>query len=365
MKVALISLEPWDDVWRRNQHLAAELIRLGLVDHLWFVEPARRGRRSMSTREVGPGVTVIAPSTPLPKSLGGLRLLGRRVRRRLLHDVDLLWVNDPALGVHCMRRDLATVYDVTDDWRTARFPRRILRRIIAAEDRLARSARTVVCSAVLLQRWFERYGIRAPIVHNGIDARLWQSATARTVQGQPPHVGYVGTLHEQRLDIDLVADLARAEGVGTLHLIGPNCLPDRETRRLERLRTVQLHGAVPAAEVPSWMLAMDVLISPHRVNPFTLSLDAIKAYEYSAAGRPVVATATSGFAPGKGTTVATREDFVDACLRACQQVAPSTENARPAGRSTLAHLSWEARARQFWDLVQTAPSAADKEKTHA
>jgi hypothetical protein len=38
------------------------------------------------------------------------------------------------------------------------------------------------------------------------------------------------------------------------------------------------------------------------VSEFTLSLDAIKAYEYLAAGKPIVATPTSGFqgleAPG-------------------------------------------------------------------
>lgn len=59
---------------------------------------------------------------------------------------------------------------------------------------------------------------------------------------------------------------------------------------------------MPAPEVPSWLVAFDVLICPHVVTDFTLSLDAIKAYEYLATARPVVATPTSGFqelnAPG-------------------------------------------------------------------
>jgi glycosyltransferase involved in cell wall biosynthesis len=58
---------------------------------------------------------------------------------------------------------------------------------------------------------------------------------------------------------------------------------------------IRFHGSVPAAEVPSWLTAFDVLISPHLVSEFTLSLDAIKAYEYLATSLPVVATPTSGF----------------------------------------------------------------------
>ena len=43
------------------------------------------------------------------------------------------------------------------------------------------------------------------------------------------------------------------------------------------------------------MASADVLVCPHRVDSFTLSLDAIKSFEYVASGRPVVATPTSGF----------------------------------------------------------------------
>lgn len=35
-----ISLEPYDVVWRRNQHVAHQSAAEGLVDRLTFVEPA-------------------------------------------------------------------------------------------------------------------------------------------------------------------------------------------------------------------------------------------------------------------------------------------------------------------------------------
>jgi glycosyltransferase involved in cell wall biosynthesis len=361
-------------VWRRNQYLATELIRQGLASSVWFVEPLTRGRSGIGLRPGGPGVNVVAPRTPVPKSLGGLAVVGRRLRRHVLHDADLLWVNDPALGVHCLRPDVTTVYDVTDDWRTAGFPGRIARRISTAEDRLAVGARTIACSHELGDRWKQRYGLAVPVVNNGVDEAIWRHARPRELPGSGPHVGYVGTLHEHRLDLDLVERLARTDGIGSVHLVGPNCLGEAATRRLQRLPRLRLHGAVPAAEVPSWTLAMDVLVSPHLVNEFTLSLDAIKAYEYATSGRPVVATATSGFTsmPGR-TTLADPAEFPQVVVQARRET-------RPIELLVADDVTWAHRAREFWghawtgmadvravaDVINmTAASTAAEETAHA
>jgi glycosyltransferase involved in cell wall biosynthesis len=89
-------------------------------------------------------------------------------------------------------------------------------------------------------------------------------------------------------------------------------LYDAERDRLVA-RGVVLHGPVPAAQVPSWLVAADVLICPHRVDDFTLSLDAIKAHEYLATDRPVVATPSCGFQElrADGLSVVERGSFVD------------------------------------------------------
>jgi teichuronic acid biosynthesis glycosyltransferase TuaH len=351
MRVVLISLEPWDDVWRRNQHLSTELIRQGIISDLWFVEPARRGRRSTSIRAVRPGVVAVSPGSPLPKSLGGLIHLGRYLAQRIVRGSDLLWINDPALGVQCLTRGTPTIYDVTDDWRAAGFPPRITRRIVRAEDRLAVRARTIVCSYELRRRWEARYGVDAPVVQNAVDSRAWSSAEPIHLPSEGPHVGYVGTLHEQRLDLDLVADLAGCPEIGTLHLVGPDCLSDAHSRWLRQLPRVRVHGPVESAQVPAWMKAMDVLISPHLVNDFTLSLDAIKAHEYAASGRPVVATATSGFqeAATSSVRVAPANEFAVAVLASLASPGPVT----PVPVAT-----WSDRAAEFWSVVEQSTSLA-------
>jgi teichuronic acid biosynthesis glycosyltransferase TuaH len=349
--VALVSLEPWDDVWRRNQHLTAQLLRSGAVDAVDFLEPAQllAGRRA--TEVPLPGVSTLPTSLRFPKRAGGLIELGRRLRRTVLRTTDVLWVNDPQLGVHCLQAGQRAVYDVTDDWRSYDFPPRVLRRIIRAEDILARHAVTVVCSAELKERWRSRYGVEAAVVHNGVDSSGWAEAEPRVFPGPGPHVGYVGTLQPERLDVELVTRVADDRRIGRVHLIGPDALDDTSRTRLAAHPKITIHGPVPSHDVPSWTKGLDVLLSPHVVTPFTLSLDAIKSYEYLASGRPVVATATSGFqllANRPGVHVATSRGFAEAVGGAL---------AGPRSYPTVQDIDWSARARQFAEHLLGASPA--------
>lgn len=347
-RVALVSLEPWDDVWRRNQYLAKHLVESGVVSSLLFLEPPKPGLRPGEPREPMPGIRAVPLNLHLPKRAGGLAELGFRLRTGILRRADVLWVNDPALGVHCLREGQPALYDVTDDWRSYDFPPRIVRRIAAAEDELADRAKTVVCSAVLRDRWRQRYGVDAAVVHNGVDADAWAAAEPRSYDGPGPHVGYVGTLQPERLDIDLVLEVADDSAVGRVHLIGPDSLGEVSRARLTGHPKVVLHPPVPAADVPAWTKGLDVLLSPHVVTSFTLSLDAIKSYEYLASGRPVVATRTSGFQHlGKVPRVhlADHRAF---------KAAIHTALRAPRHTSSPEDIDWTARAREFGDQMRLA-----------
>lgn len=350
MRVALVSLESWDEVWRRNQHLTTELVSQGLIEHMTFVEPPRLGVRS-EARDVSERIRVVRPPLVVPKRIGGLAVTGWLLRHSTLHEIDVLWVNNAPLGVHCLIHSTPAIYDITDDWREVDVPLRIRRRLVRAENVLARQAHTVVCSEVLRERWQQRYGVGADVVHNGIDVEAWEQAGARALSGPGPHVGYVGTLHEQRLDVELILQVAEHTGVGTVHLVGPDALGATARKRLDTHPKVRLHGPVPSAQVPGWTKAMDVLISPHVITPFTLSLDAIKSYEYLASGRPVVATPTSGFqvlvAPT--LTVASSATFVHEVLASVR---------RPVAASGGSRHAWSARAQEIRGVLGAAQADA-------
>lgn len=134
MKIGLLSLEPWDDVWRRNQHFAARLIRSGAVRSLIFVEPPRRGLALRARRHSPlPAIEVVTPPLLVPRRYGGHRVLSWWLRHALA-DIDVLWINDPVAGAGALRDGIPAVYDVTDDWREMPQDDTDRARIVAAED---------------------------------------------------------------------------------------------------------------------------------------------------------------------------------------------------------------------------------------
>ena len=341
--VALLSLEPWDDVWRRNQHLAVRLVRLGFVERIWFVSPASKLRFTPPDRPMD-RLRVTTPIRLLPHHRGAVQQIRFQLLLQGIRKADVLWINDATLGSRLLTAGQPTLYDVTDDWRSAKRSPADRRDLIRSEDRLATRATTVVCSQVLADRWEQRYGVHADIIQNGVDVASHRDAPRITLPGPGPHAVYVGTLHEDRLDVDLVVTLANEAPV-TIHLIGPDCLTQSSRTRLRELSNVYVHPPVPHVRVPSVLASADVLLCPHIVDDFTLSLDAIKSFEYAASGRPVVATASSGFQAmpsSHALQVVSSDSFVQAV---CDVLRRSPELAKTAPQ--LTGIDWDDRAVVF------------------
>ena len=339
-------MEPWDGVWRRNQHLVAQLMAQGSVAEVRFVSPATKLKHVARARPLS-GVEVLTPHLILPRSRGGAALLAAEVRR-WTRSCDFLWINDARLGLEVLRQGQPALYDVTDDWRSAEMAVGDRAALVRAEDALAASATTVVCSQVLAERWFDRYGVEAVIVQNGVDLPAHELATPHFLPGPGPHVLYVGTLHRERLDVPLVVAIASLPGVGQVDLVGPDCLDEASRMALLGTGRVVLHGPVGHHSVPGIMHGADLLICPHVVDDFTMSLDAIKSFEYLATTRPIVATPTSGFqllTDAPGLQVVPASAFPSAVGLALGASLGGWEG-RAAG------AGWASRARQFASALE-------------
>jgi hypothetical protein len=93
-----------------------------------------------------------------------------------------------------------------------------------------------------------------------------------------------------------------------------------------------------------------VVVVPHRVSPFTESLDPIKAYECLAVGKPTVATAVAGFRDHHDAfRVVAREDFVQCVREALASGARSCSHSDP--------VSWAERAEAFDEVLLNAVRA--------
>lgn len=349
--LVVISLEVWDEVWRRNQHLIAGLLRTGRVDRVLFVEPAvdvvhdlrsrrrpeRTGLRQVRLPESDIELWVFRPRKVLPRridSRGDRRRASDVVAnaRRLGFSDPVLWVNDPG-GVEVLEQSgWAALYDITDDWLVAERPEIQLDRLRRQESELlARCHEVVVCSSAL-------QGIKSTerdvvLIPNAVDLEPY-----RTLQPRPsdlplgPVALYLGTVHRDRIDVELCIETARqlaGSGAGSesasLVLVGPAPLSNDDLEELRRAR-VQVLGPRRSHDVPAYLQHADVLLVPHVLTQFTASLDPIKAYEYEAAGRPVVATRVPGFVNSENPRVHAVEaaQFPQAVAAACARAQPWT-----------------------------------------
>ncbi|MGE3328132.1 MAG: glycosyltransferase, partial [Acidimicrobiia bacterium] len=353
--IVVCSLEPWDEVWRRNQFLVQELLRRDPNRQILWVEPAfdvvhwLRGRgghrRRRGLRQVAgfPQVLQLQPRKVLPRKLGryadqSLARQVRRAARRLGMVRPTLWVNDPTYASLVEATRWPALYDMTDDWALATSGAE-RQRILANEDVLFdRCARVVVCSPGLEQSRAHRRNVT--LIPNAVDAAFFEREQPRPADlPDAPTAVYVGTLHQQRIDTALVERLAREQPQLQLVLVGPNVLPQAVSDALGTHPNIHLLGSRPYEQVPAYLQHANVLIVPHAVNEFTESLDPIKAYELLCVDRPVVATPVAGFRELHDTfTIADASMFIDAVSAALQTEPGLAKRNAP---------SWSERAEAF------------------
>ncbi len=190
--LVFISLESWDDIWRRNQFVCAELAVRGY--EILFVQPSkdwsaglRRGdwaQFASEPRWSPPGlknVSIIRPVKIAPKSMLLGRVANAALRKRLIlaelrrigwRD-PVLWINDHGAGhLAGQLSESAVIYDITDDWTACESNPRY-RKVIEKQDRtLCDKADVVmVCSEHLhnLKRRFVPQE-RLHLVLNGVHA---------------------------------------------------------------------------------------------------------------------------------------------------------------------------------------------------
>jgi teichuronic acid biosynthesis glycosyltransferase TuaH len=365
MSLVVCSLEPWGQVRRRMRILVDEIVDLDPSVQVLYVAPAvdtphqlRHGklRHAAGPRleRVHPRIHVLRPRKWLPRSIGPFadRSLERQILSAFsqlgLHQ-PLLWINDAGYAHLALRTGWPSLYDITDDWLLAPLAPRQRARLESNENLLIeRSEAVVVCSSDLERSRGRTRTVE--LIPNGVDVALFRTPRARPPALPPAPVAlYVGTLHVERLDVRLVLELAGSRPDLAVVLLGPNTLPPEVTATLERVPNIHLLGEFPYDQIPAFMQHADIVVIPHLVNPFTESLDPIKAYESLAAGRPTVATPVAGFRGlGSPIVIADRDHFTDA---AADALAAAGTPGLPMAFEDTAIPSWRQRAESMASVM--------------
>ena len=381
--IIFVSLENWDDVWRRNQFLCAAYARRHPDAKILFVGLprdlsglARRGRfREMRGPAdwSPPGLPNIIVTVP-PKLLPNTLTAGRRVNEALMRShvqktakrfgvqSPLLWLN-PHSAVHMAAKmnERAVIYDITDDWISLTQAPWLVDLIRAQDAALCARADAVIVCSEKLHAMKQGMASRLALIPNGVEAGHYASVLnkslplpAEAAQWPRPVFGYTGTLHPDRVDVPLITGLARGLPSGSVALVGPDYLRPEDHAALGALPNVFLTGPKPYAQLPEYMRAFDVCITPHLVTPFTESLNPIKLWEYLAAGKPIVSTNVAGFRdyPQFVSIAADAAEFLTLSEAALVED-PAAGQARQA---EAGHHSWDARMDAVEDVINSCLS---------
>jgi glycosyltransferase involved in cell wall biosynthesis len=158
--------------------------------------------------------------------------------------------------------------------------------------------------------------------------------------------GFVGVIDE-RVDLDLVADLAAALPDWTIRMVGPVAKIDETA--LPRAAGLEYPGMTDYADLPAVMAGFDVALMPFALNEATRSISPTKTLEYLAAGLPVVSTRVPDVVADYAEVVHLADDgasFADACR--------AVLTSDPADRDDLAR---PLQQRQEWDTIAAGMAA--------
>jgi glycosyltransferase involved in cell wall biosynthesis len=239
------------------------------------------------------------------------------------------------------------VYHCADDFAHVRgFPTGLP----GLEADLCRQADLVITTSEALCQSRREWNPHTKWIPNAADVEHFATPArpASELYGVPrPIVGFVGGLSEW-VDLDLVASLARRRPDWSFLLVGPIGI---DTTAVQACRNVRLIGPRPYAHLPSYLAAMDVGLIPFKHNEVTFHADPIKAYEYLAAGVPVVATDLPALR--RLSHVVRLTSTVDGFTTEIGAALSEGREARRAERQAeAARHTWSTRFDEFWSLLE-------------
>ena len=355
----------WEFVYQRPQHL---LSRLAQGRRVFFVEEPEHAPGPICMRVSSPcvGVTVLRARTPIEAA--GFNdeqlLVMEPLLRRSLADRGVrgavAWFYTPmALPLlAAMDAPRAVVYDCMDELSAFDFaPPQLLQR----EAELMTRANVVFAGGPSL---YEAKKTRHAHVHcfpSAVDAAHFAPVGGRGDDGHitDPRLGFFGVIDE-RLDIALIAALAKAEPHWQIVMVGPVVKIDPSS--LPRAPNIHWLGQQPYAALPALVQDWQVCLLPFALNAATRFISPTKTLEYMAAEKPVVSTAVPDVVSLYGEQIRVARDtegFITMCRSALAEDATQRSIRVATMRAAVARTSWDRTADAMRSLIDAA--AGDNE----
>jgi glycosyltransferase involved in cell wall biosynthesis len=358
----------WDFVWQRPQQL---LSRIAVSNPVLFVEEPLMlddiSTPSLSLTTPHPGVTRVVPHFPASAAYeyDDAVIIVRKLIESLIASpgmsaqferlVQWFYTPMPAPAMLGAFGEEAVVYDCMDELSKFRFAPSDIglreRRLLARADVVFTGGHKLFESKSRYHDNVHFFGCGVDVKHFG-KARLADTLVPDDVARLPkPVLGYFGVIDE-RLDYQLIRDLADARSDWSVVMIGPVVKVD--PRELPQGSNIHWLGQRPYADLPRYLKAFDVCLMPFALNEATEYINPTKTLEYMAAGKPIVSTPVAdvvhNFTPIVRIADSGKE-FVDAIQ---DTLAHSDTAMRTAGVARALGSTWESIVERMREIIGDA-----------
>jgi UDP-galactopyranose mutase len=344
----------WNLVFQRPQHILTRL--LGQFDIIYWEEPREEADCSEARLDwtlLDDGLVraepVLPPGLDPAASEAALRGLLAEMLEGESRPLVFWYYTAMMLGFSAGIRPDLVVYDCMDELANFAFaPEDIARR----EAALMAQADIVLCGGRSLYEARKARHHNIHCVPSGVDVAHF----ARGAGGLPepadqaglprPRLGFYGVIDE-RMDLDLLAEMARLRPEWSFVMVGP--VVKIAEGDLPRAANIHWLGRKDYAELPAYAAGWDVALMPFALNASTEFISPTKTPEYMASGLPVVSTpvrdVVSGYGEFESVEIARdAKGFVAGCEAFLSAPDSARAHWRSEARDCLADQSWDGIA---------------------
>jgi glycosyltransferase involved in cell wall biosynthesis len=383
--IVVLAVSDWGVVRSNPDYTVLDLVKRGhrvlVVEPLMSVAAAIRVagwqkqgiRRRYGLRQVDERVFVYAPpplglpgmSRSVPAARASARIAAALIARQCRN----LGMTDPIVwsfaynmgGVLPRLPARLRIYECGDDDSALARSDAQRNAVRALEEESCRNADLVFCVTEELARPRRAHNAATHEVPCAADVAFFARATsadvpvAATIAALPkPVVGYFGGLDPWKMDVELLTAIARSRPDWSIALVGYVWF-GFDPSVFQGLPNIHVLGPQPYGDLPSFIKGMDVCLLPFPYNAITLNGDALKAYEYLAAGKPVVGRNVPVMRR-LGSLVRIAED-APGFITAIEAALADTEQDKARRRAGVAEHDWSVRVARKLALIGDAEEA--------
>lgn len=340
----------WDFVIQRPQHLINRLAKNRKV--LFVEEPIGHEAHERGTaviRNVAPNIQVLQPRTDHTRLAEEIAPLILNFIKEAGWKKPFIWFYSAAFG------DLAKliphsllVYDCMDELSAFRGAPASL---IEQEKRLLTAADVVFTGGKSLYEAKKLLSDRVWCYPSSVDSAHFEKALhAGTAipsdleKVARPVVGYYGVIDE-RIDYELIADVARQHPEVSFVMIGP--VVKVNPADLPQAANLHYLGGKDYSELPAYLKGFDIAMMPFALNESTKFISPTKTLEYIAAQKPVISTPVYDVVRDYSEVipiVRTADEFSKALSGFLQKDATQRDTRLDKYKTILQAVSWDKTA---------------------